>query len=139
MVSEKTLYWAAVGLMVLVLGNHFAKRYEGCLSEISSVTTQQLADGAGHVLAMAQIALGRTPSFSGSEFAMARVQGRMASLQAVVARQQAACARVEARRAQMTVMRQFENMQIGVTCPRQRLQVVVPAIPTPAIATDGTI
>jgi hypothetical protein len=122
--------------MALFIGNHFAKKYDnGCLTDRAMATMQRLSTEAGHVLAMGQMAFGVTPRFTGPEVAMARVQGRFASLQADIARQQAACARLEAQHARLMALQQMQNMR--VVCPRQRLDVVVPQVPV--ISGDGTI
>jgi hypothetical protein len=137
MISEKAMYWAAVGLMMLVLGSHFAEKYDRCLSEMATMTAQTVSSSAGRLLALTQARLGMTTGFAGPELAMARVQGRMAAIEAVVARQQAACARMEAQRARIMVMQQMPEMNLERICPRQHLQIEAPRIAV--MANDGTI
>jgi hypothetical protein len=136
MASEKAIYWAAVAVMAILLVNHFAKKYEGgCLTDRATATVQQLSAEASHLVAMGQMAFGATPRFTAPEVAMARVQGRFASMQAGIARQQAACARLEAQHARLMALQQMQH--IRVICPRQRLTVEVPQVPV--IPSDGTI
>jgi hypothetical protein len=136
MASEKTIYWVAVALMALFIGNHFAKKYDGgCLTDRTSATVQRLSAEASHLLAMGQMAFCATPRFTGPEVAMARFQGRFASMQAGIARQQAACARLEAQHARLIALQQMRNMR--VICPRQRMTVGIPQVPV--IPSDGTI
>lgn len=136
MASEKTLYWVAVVVMAISVGNHFANKYDsGCLTSRAMATVQRLSSEAGHFLAMGQVAFGATPRFTTPQVAVARVQSGFASMQADIARQQAACARLEAEHARMIALEQMRNMR--VICPRQRLNVVAPQVP--AISRDGTI
>jgi len=136
MASEKAVYWLAVALMTISLGNHFANKYEGgCLADRAMATVQRLSSEAGHFLAMGQVAFGAAPRFSTPQVAMARVQSGFASMQADIARQQAACARLEAQHARMMAIEQMRN--IRVICPRQRLSVEVPQVQV--IPGDGTI
>ena len=134
MASEKMTYWVAVAIMSLLLGNHFANKYQGsCLADRATTAVQRLSGEANHLLAMGQMALAGTPSFAGSEMAMARVQSNFASMEAVMARQQAACARVQAQHARILALQEMQ--QVRVFCPRQRLSVEVPQIQI----TAGTI
>lgn len=136
MASEKAVYWLAVALMTISLGNHFANRYSGgCLADRAMATVQRLSAEADHFLAMGQVAFGAAPRFATPEVSMARVQSGFASMQANIARQQAACARLEAQHARMIALEQMRNMR--VLCPRQRLNGVVPQVPV--ISRDGTI
>jgi hypothetical protein len=102
MASEKTFYWLAVAIMTVLLGNHFAAKYQRpCLADRAMAAVQQLSSSATEFLAMGQNAFAGSPRLVMPELAMARVQGRFASMQADIARQQAACARLEAQRARM--------------------------------------
>lgn len=134
MASEKAIYWVAVAAMTILLGNHFAKNYEGgCLTDRATATVQQLSAEANHLLAMGQMAFGATSRFTGPEIAMARVQGRFASMQAGIARQQAACARLEAQHARLMAMQQMQHVR--VICPRQRARTYALQMP----ATDNRL
>jgi hypothetical protein len=138
MASERIIYWVAVAVLALFVGNHFANEYEGgCIADRAMATVQQLSGEAMHFVAMAQTMLGSTPRFAGPEVAAAQVQSQFASMQAGIAQQQAACARLEAQRARMMALEQIQHMRVRVVCPRQRLSV---QIPQPAASVhDGTI
>ncbi len=118
MASEKTLYWLAVALMALLVGNHFANKYEGsCLADRAAAVVERLSGNATELFSLGQ------SMFAGSsrmvpEVAMARVQGRFASMQAGIARQQAACARLQAQQARIMALQQMS--QIRVICPARK-------------------
>jgi hypothetical protein len=136
MASEKTLYWAAVAVLAVFVGNHFANKYNGgCITGRAIAAVQRLSSETTRFGAMAHSVLGGTPSFAGPELAMARVQSRFAFLQAGIARQQAACARLEAEQARVMALQQMQHIQIA--CPRQSLRVQV--FQTPVVTRDGTI
>jgi hypothetical protein len=136
MASEKTVYWVAVAVMAVFLGNHFANKYQGgCVGDRAVATVQRLSGEVGHFLAMGQVGFGSTPRFVGPELAMARVQSGFASMQADIARQQAACARMEAQHARMMALQQMQH--IRVICPRQGMNIEVPQIAV--VSSDGTI
>ena len=138
MASEKILYWAAVAVLAVFVGNHFANKYSGgCLANRAMAAAQGLSGEATHFVTMARDVLGGTPRFAGPELAMAQVQSHFASLQAGVARQQAACARLEAQRARMMALQQMQHVRVRVICPRQSVRVEVPQIPV--VVSDGTI
>ena len=131
MASEKALYWMAVGVLALIVGNHFVSKYSGeCARERALASVRCLSSEATHSLAMAEVMLARTSlPWASSENAMARVQTRLASMQTVVARQEAACARIETQRA----MQEMQQMRLQVICPRQNVRVEIPRIEVPRI------
>ena len=137
MASEKALYWMAVGVAALLLGQHFVSRYDGrCLANRSLAALQQLSDRANNLMAMAESTLGQaTPQFASTETELAGIQTRFASLDSAIARQQAACARIEAEQARQMALREAQQMRLEVICPRQRLRAIHP----PAMPDDGTI
>ncbi len=107
MVFQRALYWIAVGLMLPLLGNHFAMKYDLC---------PRASAEASHVLAMVQHVLGR-----GQSFAPLPVEARLASMQAEIVRRQAACVRIEAARARIMALEQIESVR-GI-CPHQRVKI----------------
>ena len=136
MASEKTVYWVAVAVMAVFVGNHFANKYDGgCLANRAMAAVQQLSGEANHFLATGQVAFGSTQGFVAPEVAMARVQSGFASMQADMARQQAACARLQAQHGRLMALQQMQHMR--VICPRQRLSLDIPQVPV--IPSDGTI
>lgn len=136
--SEKAWYWIAVGVLALLVSNHFAARYEGevrCLASRSLAVIEQVSGPATHLMARAEMMLGRGDArFSQAQATLARAQSRMASVQATIARREADFARFEAGHARMEAMQEFSG---AVVCPRQRLRIVIPA--TRVIPSSGTI
>jgi len=137
MAPEKAIYWMAVGVMALLLGQHFVGRYDGrCLGDRSLAAVQQISVRASQLKAMAEGTLDRaTPQFASSETELAGIQTRFASLDSAIARQQAACARLQAEQARRMALQQVQQMRLEVICPRQRLRAIHP----PAMPDDGTI
>jgi hypothetical protein len=136
MASEKALYWMAVGLLALFMGNHFVGKYDGkCLASKAQAAAERMSGQATHLMAMAEVAMGRTSTrFDRAQAAMAMAQVRMASVQTQFARQQAACARLEGGRARMMVLQQLQQIQIPVVRPRQRIEMVMPRLQAPPSA-----
>jgi hypothetical protein len=128
MASEKAMYWMAVGLMALVMGNHFVSKFDGnCLANKAQAAVERISGQATHLMAMAEVAMGRTSTrFDRAQEAMAMAQVHMASVHTQMARGEAACARLEASRARMVIVRRLEQVQIPVVCPRQRIEMVIP-------------
>lgn len=131
MASEKALYWMAVGVAALFLGNHFANRYDGrCLADQSQAAVERLSREASHFMAMAGAMLGQAPlPLVPAETEVARIQSSLASVDTLMARQQAACARLEVERANMMSSQQLRQMRLEVVCPRQALMLKVPHPP----------
>jgi hypothetical protein len=137
MASERAAYWMAVGVMALVLGNHFVDRYDGrCLADRSLATVQRVFGQASHCMAMAKVVLGRTSlPLVRTETEVAGIQTRFASVDTVMARQQTARARAE--QARRVAFQQLQQIHLEVLCPRQTLKL---SIPRPPLAPeDGTI
>jgi|SRR5579863_4533465 hypothetical protein len=130
MASEKTTYWMAVGLLALFMGSHFVSRIGGnCLASKAQVAVERVSGQATHLMAMAEVAMGRTSTrFDRAQAAMEMAQVRMASVQTQFARQQAACVRLEGSRARMVVLQQLQQIQIPVVHPR--VELMMPRTPT---------
>ena len=113
MASERATYWMAVGLMALLLGNHFAAKYDRCLREsIAGV-------------------LERTPNLAPPDLFAAPVAAQLASMQAKIAQERAACAFVQSQRAQMMAMEQMEAVRLRGICPRPHVKIRIPEPPAP--------
>ena len=136
--SEKAWYWMAVGLLALLVSNHFAARHMSdvrCVVGRSLSAVEQVSGHASRVVAIAEMMMGRGESrFDHGQMALAGVQTRLASAQCVLARHQAAFARVQAEHERMLAMQQLRGTAI---CPRQNLRIVIPE--RPSMRTDGTI
>jgi hypothetical protein len=128
MSSEKMLYWVTLAVMTVLVGNHFASKYQGtCLVDGAIATVEHLGTEATHFAAMAESMFSETPSFARSQEAFARVQSPLAYVQASMARRQAASARQQAQHARMMALQQMQNLR--VVCPRQSITVELPRIP----------
>lgn len=135
MVIEKAGYWMAVGVLALLVSNHFAARAgDGvrCLASRSLATVERVAGDATRFMATAETMLGRGGiGFAQTQTTLACAQTRLASVQSVMAQHEAAFARAEAERARMVALRQLRG---PLVCPRERLKMV-----TPLTTAAGTI
>ena len=128
MSSEKTVYWTAVAIMALFVGNHFASKYQStCLADRAMAAVQQVGAEATHFAAVAQATSSGIPSFTGPEEALAKVQGQLAYVQSGIARRQVACARQQAQLARTIALEQVQHLRI--VCPRQSITVNLSRIP----------
>jgi hypothetical protein len=127
MASQKALYWIAVALMILFLGNHFAIKYDRCL---------RISIQSSPVLAMVERTLERTPDFASQQRLTPAVEAGFASMQAKMAHQQAAYAILAAERARMMAIEQIEQGRVGAICPRRGVRIAIPERP---VASDGSI
>jgi hypothetical protein len=134
MAAERTLYWIAVGLMALLLGHHFANKYDRCLADISTAVVDRFSLQAGHSLSRVEVALERVPTIAPDRVAVSPAETLFQSIQAKIRHPQAACARVEAQRARNMAM--DEISQIWTICPRQRVRTADAGHHVPS---DGTI
>ncbi len=135
MASQKALYWMSVGLLALVVGNHFVSKFNGaCVSEKAQAAADRIAAKADRLIAMADVMLGRTSTrFDNAEAVLAMSQARLASVQTRFARQETVCARVQAVRTRMMVREQLEQMAIPVVAPQPHVRIMIAA---PAVATS---
>jgi hypothetical protein len=129
MASEKVTYWMAVGLVALFMSNHFVSKYDGnCMANKARVAAERISGQATHLMAMAEVAMGRTSTrFDRAQAAMAMAQVQMASMQTQMARGEAACARLEAGRARMMMLRE---MRMPTVHPQ--LRMIMPRPPAPS-------
>jgi hypothetical protein len=125
MVSQKALYWIAVALMILFLGNHFAIKYDRCL---------RVSLESSPVPAMVERVLDKSPCFAVRRLVTPPAQAGLASIQAEIAHQQAAYAVLEAERARILALEQMGRVQ-GI-CPRRGVRIAIHQHP---VADDGTI
>jgi hypothetical protein len=131
MASQKALYWMAVGLLALIMGNHFVSKFEGnCLAYKARAAADRISSKADRLMALADVMSGRTSTqIERAQTVMVMTQTRLASVQSGLTRQEAACARLEGSRARMMVLQQLEHVQIPVVCPRPRAGFVIPLPP----------
>jgi hypothetical protein len=126
MASQRALYWIAVALMALFLGNHFAIKYDRCL---------RVAIQSSPVRVVEQ-ALAKTPDLAPARRMTSPVAAGFASMQAELAHQQAAYAILEAKRARIMAMEEIGQRQMRGICPRHGIRIAIPERPA---RTDGTI
>ena len=135
MASQKALYWMAVGVLALVVGNNVVSKLDhSCLAYKVRAAAERMSGQSDHLMAVAEVMLGRTSTrFDRAQTALAMAQTRLVSVQTSMARQEAVCARVEVVRARMMVREQLEQMQIPVVVSRPHVQMV---IPTPVVTSN---
>jgi hypothetical protein len=133
--SEKATYWMAVGVLALMVGNHFATKFDGnCLTERAAAAVQRLSSEGSRMLAMAQLAVDRgTMSVARSQASFVRMQTRFASEQTAAARQQITCARAQAAYQRAMALQQVQQLRMQVICPRQSLRIQVPQVELPQV------
>jgi hypothetical protein len=127
MATEKITYWVAVGLVALFMGNQLVGKLDdgNCLANKARVVAERISGQATHLMAVAEVAMGRTSSrFDRAQAAMAMAQMHVAAMQTQFARGEAACARLEAGRARMVVL---QELRVPVVHPR--VQMVMPQPP----------
>jgi hypothetical protein len=139
MASEKALYWMAVGVAALFLGNHYVSRFDSrCLADRSLAAVQGLSGPANRFMAMAEVMLDRTSTnFDRTQSAVANAQTQFVSMQTAITRQEVDCVRVQAEQARTMALQQVRQMRLEVVCPRQTLKLNAPRLR--AAPQDGTI
>jgi hypothetical protein len=111
MAGEKTLYWATLGVMALVLVNGPATHhwFNGVEDHAIAFADQASAHAEAY-LNLAEMKLGRQPDRClRTQVMFARVQARLADTEVAIARRQAACARIQAERARVAAMQSVHN------------------------------
>jgi len=135
MVSEKNLYWLAVGVMAIVFTNSAATR-QGWLGNLESRSIHYANQISARTLATLNLTQLRVlPQESPrTQTAALRAQAKLGCMQAAFARQEAAFARVEGQRARMDAM---HHMHVDLLPQQQSLHIEIPELRF--IHTDGTI
>ena len=131
MASEKALYWMAVGVAALFLGNSFVggRSFAPSIAGRSTATAQRISGQAMRYAMLAQVIFGRGDAgVVQAQTATARAQARLAVVQAATAHREAAMARMQAERIRVLASRGV------VACPRQNLVIDLPEVPA-----EGTI
>jgi hypothetical protein len=127
MVSEKTLYWLAVGVLSLAAINSTVARHQEWIASAadgSLEVAQRVADQAMRAVDQAGTMVGRTNTTSPRvQYAAARVQGRLARVQARIALQQASLERVQAEQVRMVTLATMKHV---IACPHFEVQVPEP-------------
>ena len=134
MASEKALYWMAVGVAALFLGNSFVggRGLSPSVADRSMATAQRISGQAMRYATFAQVIFGRSQArFAQAQSATACAETRLAVVQTAMAHSEAALAKVQAERIRVLARRGV------VACPRQNLVINLPEVPV--IVPEGTI
>ena len=134
MASEKAIYWMAVGVAALFLGNSFVggRSLTPRVADRAMATAQRISTQAMRYAMLAQVIFGRDEvGFVQAQTATAGAQTRLAAVQTAMAHREAALARVQAER-----IRVLANRRI-VACPRQNLVINLPEVPM--MTAEGTL
>ena len=150
MITEKAIYWMAVGLVALLAGNHFVSRFDGrCLGTRTMAAFERLSGGPAFAYivdntsakcARAQTNMMRAQTrWAAAQTRFASTQTHFASLQNRMAREESLCARLEAEKAQREALEQLRQVQVHVIAPNQNFRVQIPEIAVPAVqvSVDG--
>jgi hypothetical protein len=134
MVSGKALYWMAVGVAALFLGNSFVggRSLTPRVADRSMATAQRISGQAMRYATLAQVIFGRSQAgFVQAQSATACAETRLAVVQTAMAHREAALAKVQAEKIRVLANR------AAVAHPRQNLVINLPEVP--GIVPEGTI
>jgi ammonia channel protein AmtB len=134
MTSQKTLYWIAVGVAAIFLGNTFVDGHglTPCVRDRAIARVQRISSQAMRYAMLGQVIFGRGGAgFVQGRTATAAVQTRLAIVQTAMAHRESALARVQAERIRLLAKRRV------VACPRQNLVINLPE--GPMITAEGTL
>lgn len=130
MATEKALYWIALGVMAVGLGNSFMNHHQDFarnLGQHAMLIADSVSGRAAGQMDHAQVMFDRTQaSFDRSQAEIARVQTRAACLQNRIAVRQAALAEAQAMRTRMSVARSV-----------RKIVVTVPELPANPVVVNG--
>jgi hypothetical protein len=134
MASQKAIYWMAVGVAALFLGNSFVggRSLTPRVADRSMATAQRISTQAMRYAMLAQVIFGRDEAgFVQAQTTTACAQTQLAVVQTAMAHREAVLARVQAER-----IRVLANRRV-VACPRQNLVINLPEVPM--ITAEGTL
>ena len=137
MITEKAIYWMAVGLVALAAGNHLVSRFDGrCLDQRAMAVIERLSGGPAFAAildhtsvqcARAQANMERAQArMAAAQVRFASMQDRFACAQNRVARQETAFARLQAEKDRFAAL---QEMRLQIMAPNQNLQLAIPEIP----------
>lgn len=144
MITDKALYWMAVGLVALAAGNHLVSRLDGrCLGERTMAVVEHLSGGPAFAAildnssvrcARAQASIEKAQArMAATQVRFAAMQGRFASAQTMVARHQAAFARLQAETDRLAALHEVQQMRLEIAAPHQNLRLAIPQIAVPSV------
>jgi hypothetical protein len=130
MATDKALYWIAICLMAVGLGNSFVNHHRDFTRNLglrAMIVADTISGRTQGQIDRANVFFDRTQAgFDRSQAAVDRVQTRVACLQTRIAQRQAALARAQAVRTRMAVAQSVRN-----------IVVTVPEIPSKTIVVAG--
>lgn len=140
MITEKAIYWMAVGLVALAAGNHLISRLDSrCLGQRTMAVVERLSGGPAFAAILdntsvqcrrAQAAMVRAQvRMAAAQSRFASMQDRFASVQDRMARQESAFARLQAQRDHLMVLQQLQPMRLQIVAPAPNFQLAIPPIP----------
>ena len=133
MVSDKALYWMAVIVMALGLGNSFVNAHPEWAQSVAErpvMLADRVSSRATSLVSLAEMMFGRSEvGVARTQTAMARVQCRLASAQSRVAARQAQIARIQAERVRSFTRAQVDRVVVICTPQDQDTEQNAPDAP----------
>jgi hypothetical protein len=118
MATDKALYWIAICLMAVGLGNSFVNHHRDFVRNVGQramIVADNISGRTQGQLQRSDVFFDRTQAgFDRSQAAVDRVQTRVACLQTRIVQRQAALARVQAERTRMAVAQRVRNIVVTV-------------------------
>src|ERR1700680_1287354 len=125
MVSEKAIYWMAVGVLALAVTNGFVSEYRGWAGRLADKSIAMMEQASEMAAGYANIG---KPSRENDDLKrVVRAQVRLARIQGTFARHQAEMARLQVDGIRARVME--NGIQAVIACPRQNFAIDVPRPP----------
>lgn len=144
MITDKAIYWMAVGIVALAAGNHLVSRFDGrCLSQRTMSVVEHLSGGPAFAAILDNTSAQCTRAqanmlkaqarIAASQVRFATMQGRFASAQDMMARHEVAFARLQAESDRLMALQQVQHVNLQIVAPSQNLRLAIPEIPIPAV------
>jgi len=118
MITDKALYWMAVGLVALVAGNHLVSRFDShCLGQRTMAVVERLSGGPVFAAIL-----------DNTSAQCVRAQTGFAKAQTTMARHEAGLARLQAERDRLMAVQQLQQMRLQIVAPTPNLRLAIPEI-----------
>lgn len=132
MITDKALYWMAVGLVTLAAGNHFVSKIDSrCLSQRTMAVVERLSGGPVFAAILDNTSAQCARAQSGmvrAQVRMAAMQDRFASAQNRMASQEAAFTRLQAERGRLMALQQLQQMHLQIVAPTPNPRLSLPQV-----------
>ena len=128
MVSDKTLYWMTVAVLVVGSTNHFSFKSDVAteLGDHASAFAQGMLDRGVQYAAYADMALSRHPKCSSMQPVLAETRAQVAKLQGSLASDRAEFQSLQAENAELLALRDMKLTEIQIR--RHDVRVNVPNV-----------